>query len=74
MSKGFLSMPIHLETEGSLWVPTYSHKYDLLGILLYKTLRRSSVSKIPLILRFMARNELPIKAKLEKDPTCQPFP
>ena len=38
MSEGFLSMPIHLEKEGSLWVPTYSPKYDLLGILLYKTL------------------------------------
>ena len=38
MNEGFLSIPIHLEKEGSLWVPTYSPKYDLLGTLLYKTL------------------------------------
>ena len=38
MNEGFLSIPIHLEKEGSLWVPTYSPKYDLLGILLCKTL------------------------------------
>ena len=38
MIERFLSIPIHLEKEGSLWVPTYSPKYDLLGILLYKTL------------------------------------
>ena len=38
MNEGFLSIPIHLEKEGSLWVPTYSPKYDLFGILLYKTL------------------------------------
>ena len=34
MSEGFLSILIHLEKEGSLWVPTYSPKYDFLGILL----------------------------------------
>ena len=38
MSEGFLSILIHLEKEGSLWVPTYSPKYDLFGILLYNTL------------------------------------
>ena len=38
MSEGVLSIHIHLEKEDSLWVPTYSPNYDLLGILLYKTL------------------------------------
>ena len=38
MSEGFLSIPIHVEKEGSLWVPTYSPKYNLLGIQLDKTL------------------------------------
>ena len=43
MSEGFLSIPIHLEKEDSLWVPTYSPKYDLLGILLYKTSFKESL-------------------------------
>ena len=38
MSEGVLSIHIHLEKEDSLWVPTYSPKYNLLGILFYKTL------------------------------------
>ena len=42
MNEGFLSIPIHLEKEGSLWVPTYSPKYDLLGILLFKILIRQN--------------------------------